>query len=634
VEKPQEQGEAMMNRQVDRPWSASWRLATAVRLFTRTRATGRATVGAMMGTLLAIWSAACSGFILDLAPDVLLVVHLVAGIGGLLPGFVFLGRHWWGRRERIGRHPNTRTGYALLICLAVVSLSGLALLPYTSYAPLRWLHNASAGLLLLGLAAHTIRWSWRKQRTGRGAVPRVRPALYWQAAALVFAGGLAAWAWLPASTPDAAQARSATVALEHASLESRVPTSAAECNGCHGEITGQWRRSAHAGAASNPYYLAVTDLLIQEQGVAAARFCATCHNPIGLIQGEIDALAANEAALRSDGAGQARAYQARALSVPLAISARADEGVSCVLCHQGVPAATRPGNGSLRFVPESDPFPSAPYQQLLLRVDPLSHRRAMAPAGLQQAALCGACHNVYAPNGMALEPTFDEWRASPYPDRGVTCQHCHMPAAPINPVNSDLARRSASHGDLHAGWEEEGSLLQQAATLELQWQWKPAGAADAPTLLATVIITNSGAGHALPTGASDLRQLWLEVTLWNPAGQIVWQTGGLDAYGALGADAVQFRKILGDAGARPIQLHRIWMATQVLADTSLAPLERRAIPYAIPLVGSDRGPLRLSARLLYRTRSPEFAAFALQQPIANLTVHQLVAAVVTVPDPQ
>ena len=51
----------------------------------------------------------------------------------------------------------------------------------------------------------------------------------------------------------------------------------------------------------------------------------------------------------------------------------------------------------------------------------------MSPETVAEAELCRRCHNLATPEGLLLEPTYDEWLASPYSKAGVTCQDCHMP---------------------------------------------------------------------------------------------------------------------------------------------------------------------------------------------------------------
>ena len=81
----------------------------------------------------------------------------------------------------------------------------------------------------------------------------------------------------------------------HATLgESNLPQ-VADCTGCHSDATQQWRSSLHAQAVTDEYYLAVATLFIEERGVEALRYCAACHNPVGLMRGEVDIQCSSEA---------------------------------------------------------------------------------------------------------------------------------------------------------------------------------------------------------------------------------------------------------------------------------------------------------------------------------------------------
>jgi hypothetical protein len=172
-------------------------------------------------------------------------------------------------------------------------------------------------------------------------------------------------------------------------------------------------------------------------------------------------------------------------------------------------------------------------------------------------------------------------------------------------------------------------LLRQAATLHISLVVMPDR-----TLRASIIITNSGAGHYLPTGADDLRQVWLETRLFDEAGTVHWESGQLNAYGELRDDAVRFGKVLGDVQGQPISLHRFWVATQILSDTRLAPLETRQVHYTVPAdmwEKGARGLLKMQVRLLYRDVSQSFAEFALDRPVTDLPTFEMAQAEAIVP---
>ena len=250
-------------------------------------------------------------------------------------------------------------------------------------------------------------------------------------------------------------------------------------------------------------------------------------------------------------------------------------------------------------------LPQDAQARLELQAAPGAHRAELRPAVLREAGLCGACHNLRTPDGLLLEPTFDEWRASRFATEGVTCQDCHMPQVSARRVDSALPSGVHAHGGQPgapsslAGLDAGGDLLARAASVQVS------ASAD----MITVTVVNTGTGHFLPSGADDLRELWLEVSAFDASGALVWQSGGLDRYGALPADAARFGKVLGDERGQPIALHRFWQATQILQDTRLAPGQARAVTYA-----STSRVTRVFARLRYRDVSPAFAEVTLNQP--------------------
>jgi hypothetical protein len=589
----------------------------------------------LTGVLLVIWCAALSGLLLRYAPQTLLVMHLASAAGGVAPLALFLGRHWWSRREKIAHHPNTPQGYVALAGLALLTITGLALLRWTNVPALRWLHDAAMAVLLADLTVHMAwrlrkRWLSPEEQAGqpRPGQPRPRPSTRVQARATrrwVLGGLVAAFFVLVlagVSQVSASHAQDVRVPIAHASLGTGQLLTAHDCSLCHSAITQQWSVSAHAHAATDAYYQAVTTLFMEERGAEAVRYCAACHNPVGLMQGEVDLQAA--ARTPSDGGA---AYQARKLGINLPISSRAAEGVTCAMCHQATVASDEPGNGSLQLTTNAFVLPTNALAQLSLQSVPDAHKETLLRPVIQQAELCGSCHNLQLPNnGPALEPTYDEWKASPYPAQGRACQSCHLPQAQAAKSDSGLPQTVGAHGGIPGapsslpGMAEDTTLLKQAATLGVSLRIDPA---DPVVLVASVEVTNTGAGHRLPTGANDLRQMWLEVTLRDGTGRVLFASGTLDQYGALDPGTVQFHKVLGDAYGNPVELHRVWVATQVLTDTSLLPLETRRVPYRIALPPSSQGPFTLSVRLLYRDVSQAFAEFALNRAVQDLPTREM-----------
>ena len=63
---------------------------------------------------------------------------------------------------------------------------------------------------------------------------------------------------------------------------------------------------------------------------------------------------------------------------------------------------------------------------------------------------------------------------------------------------------------------------------------------------------NTGAGHALPTGVADFRQVWLDVTVRDADGEVVLESGKMNAKGVVDPNARFFRKVFGDKYGEPV----------------------------------------------------------------------------------
>lgn len=177
---------------------------------------------------------------------------------------------------------------------------------------------------------------------------------------------------------------------------------------------------------------------------------------------------------------------------------------------------------------------------------------------LRAPDLCGTCHEVTGPR-LFVEPTLTEFRASPAAAAGLTCQGCHMPRTPDG------------HTDHRFPGFRDDALLATALRLDV---------APLPGGGARVTLTNAGAGHAVPTGATLVRELWVEVDAGDGPRRVI----------ALGAD---LRDAAGERVTLPTDAATATIAT-------LAPGESVAADVA--------GNGAVTARLVARAVEGELAA--------------------------
>jgi cytochrome c553 len=196
------------------------------------------------------------------------------------------------------------------------------------------------------------------------------------------------------------------------------------------------------------------------------------------------------------------------------------------------------------------------------------------PRGLlSSATLCGTCHEVHGP-GLLEEPTLTEFSGSRF-SASDDCITCH--------TNSRAPRGEGRHAlvgvDPRWGAHSEDdaaastALWARALTLELR-------RVDDDFELT---LTNSGGGHAVPTGATHLRDVWVDVEVIDGAGWRVTVPRVLELGARLTREGSEVALVTDATRVEP---------------RGLAPGEARAIRIAVPrgLSAPVRAVARLSAR--------------------------------------
>ena len=311
---------------------------------------------------------------------------------------------------------------------------------------------------------------------------------------------------------------------------------AAGC-GCHSFLIEDWQKSMHAKALSDPIYQYKLDEANRATDGAIGEFCETCHGPVAVMSGEIANL---ETA-----------------------TPQSTEAVACDFCHQVTGTTQPPANVSQTINP--DGTKRAQWD------DSVSPFHATEYSAFHETAeFCGACHNVNHPvNGMPLEATYTEWANGPYAEEGIVCQDCHMTPGPgvVKPYPGTAAGGGPQREHIYLMTFAGGNValgdaqlaeerLQAAATLDIE---VPEIVAPGEKVEITTLITNSGAGHYLPTGLTEVRQMWLEV-------KAVLPDGSEEVIGTH-----EFGTILKDAeGNFPVEL---WEAVDFESDDRIPPKE-------------------------------------------------------------
>jgi hypothetical protein len=326
------------------------------------------------------------------------------------------------------------------------------------------------------------------------------------------------------------------------------------CGSCHDQHYSEWQRSQHAEAQVDRLYLAEYDQASKDTGGLTDSFCTKCHSPISYLAGEIPVT-----------------------------SELGMKGVSCDFCHT-VSGTTDTGNGAfenspgkIKRGPLKDPSASGYHESTYSEL----HRGS---------EFCAMCHVVDHPvNGLPIMTTYQEWRQSPYSAEGVTCQHCMMvPTEGKAAVTGNT--RDEVFGHVFLGGHHEYNL-KRAARLTLQIS-SPITAGENVTILANV--TNSGCGHALPTGVSEVRELWLEVTAKDHTGKLIFQA------------RQYYRPVFVNEKGEDVG-PLFWRAAKIISDNRIAPRETRTEIFSFKAPPDAALPIKVDARLLYRLAPQEVA---------------------------
>jgi hypothetical protein len=401
-------------------------------------------------------------------------------------------------------------------------------------------------------------------------------------AALALATLLPAWT-LAANPPLAQPGRAAAGA--HRGATGYWPSST--CGGCHPRTLDQQLQSHHERSFTNPifqsqYFEMVLPRASREPELASeARSCTACHAPVAF--------------------ASAWGTATRAMEADPSMS-----GVTCDLCHtiRGV-EGQEPVNGNFLSSPNDVKFGP-------LKGSDNAHH-AFSPIQ-SRSELCGTCHEATNHHGLRVKTTYTEWLQSQSAKDGVQCQDCHM-------TRDGLVRAAAigSEGFVRYTHRFPGAHSQSQVQGAIRLEIEPIDAkAGARRVSFQVAVDNRRSGHRMPTGSTDLRLLWLDVTA--RAGDQVLTVpvsgGGLGVAGQskedakiLGKDVAPgsriYRAIFLDEGGK--QTLQSWDAVRIGFDNRLPAGAVVKEPYSLELPKDVRGPVTIEAKLRYLAYPASFA---------------------------
>lgn len=596
-----------------------------------------------------------------------LILHVLAGAAVAAPLAVFGVRHW-RRASASEQRRMVQVGTAAMAVLAVAMLSGVwdagsALFgERVSPASARlhaWTSYAAALLVAVHLAVALRRLASLGEDGSRSLLARRAGAL---AGALALATAALALAHRPPRYRDSLPADygkkygenpfapSNAMTATAKTVDPRRLASSTACKECHARIYDEWSASAHHWSSSEPFYRAVEGLMVKEMGREATRYCASCHDGTAFLAGQIAAGGA----------------------VPAPAS---DEGTSCSICHaiRGLTGATADGNANYLLVPPSGylfdgakaGLPKA-VESFLVKAWPAPHRADFGHPFQSSPEMCSTCHKQFIDQRInnfgwvQLQNQYDDWRKGKFnvaghPDQSLACKDCHMRLLTLDDPARGTAGKHRSHRFIGAnqavpwlrGDKEQVRLTEEwlqgrAEVPEIQSRWATgpavgvriaASTAPAPggLLRWSVVMSSNKVGHNYPTGPLDLIETWLEVTVRDAKGKVLYSSGALDPDGNADPKAFYLKAIGVDENGKPILRHELWHMVGQRSKRALFSGYSDSAPYELRLPKGAAGPVVIEARLRYRKFRQAFADIVLGKGKPPLPITDVGADRVEVP---
>ncbi|MDQ1264741.1 MAG: hypothetical protein QG559_1742 [Campylobacterota bacterium] len=397
-------------------------------------------------------------------------------------------------------------------------------------------------------------------------------------------------------------------------------TNSTKCKSCHSEIFEQWSNSNHRHmAGTNRYYMVMETLAGEVEGDEFKKWCMSCHNPSALSIGlskSTHSMDGNFVSNESYEKGSATLLK----DFREHNNFRVEEGVSCITCHQ-ISDATSYGNASYKlsldrkkYAFEDSKF-TLPhlFSEKLINANPSVHKESYSKELYKNSKYCASCHDESHPkNGIKIVSTYEEWEKSPFNNpndktKHKSCIDCHMTNlsggkfAPLKGTSTDggvikndlKVHYFAGSNHFLAGLRDKKNedqiiqLLKTSAELDMAIKDKNL----------EVGVKNVGAGHHLPTGVADFRELWLEVEVKDKEGKVILSSGRLKDDGNIEEGSRLFQKVFGDENSKPVGL-LFWKYKTLLSDTRIPAGERRVESFKLPK--DTLYPLKISVKLNFR----------------------------------
>lgn len=438
-----------------------------------------------------------------------------------------------------------------------------------------------------------------------------------------------------------------------------------KCVSCHEDVGMQWMSSIHRLAAADPSYVTNVDLLSNNKGIEATRYCEGCHAPIALLTGQLA-----PGGLHGGTSG----------------SMAHAEGISCMSCHGMSSLVHEKGVASYIFEPATDylfaesEMPVLQWlNERLIKLDPTQHKADMAKPLMQEPKMCAACHVQFMDKDMndwgwvKMQDDYSAWANSQYAHQHETefkatnytrCQDCHMPLVAANDPSTNSAGKIRDHRSIGANTfvpAMRGDSEQLSRTQEFLKTNKVRIAIDPPkrddvfhsqfhidealrdtseapaffylgeTANISVVVSNVGVGHNFPGGTIDINEVWVAFSVVDATGKSIYRNGDILDSDDVDPNAYFYGSKPVDRFGEHVWKHDLFNMVGRSFVRVIKSGESDIVNYSFEIPAWAESPMTITSSVRYRKLNAKYAKWALKEKYFDLPITDMARDSLQVP---
>lgn len=254
------------------------------------------------------------------------------------------------------------------------------------------------------------------------------------------------------------------------------------CQNCHTRIVSEWKKDKHSKSAKNKNFLSVFKKGFKHDFPNSKGNCNNCHTPL-------------------------KTLNTNSLNDHLDFTPLEKEGINCDFCHKIKDVDTKKNN--LTGTQRLDLLrPHGKSELLFGSMNDVFPRNDAYLKIYEQSKFCASCHHGSF-WGELVYSEFEEWRVSPYPKEGKSCQSCHMKQSKKADYIADKDKGGflRDHKEIHSHHMKDTDdidFIKDALDINISHK------IEQNRLCLNISVTNTGAGHHIPTG-SPFRHMILNI---------------------------------------------------------------------------------------------------------------------------